>query len=300
MSGDTITTLVLSLAAFSFLGLLGLLTARGPKSLFARLETAAERSPASQIITPHDHNSSKPTTNDRSNQTIGRLVQAGFYRRDSIAHFVMVKCGLTALSVLLGCCLGLVGAMPMKIGLLTGAVTGLFCTILPSFWLDALKRKRQNDLRRALPDALDLILVSVEAGLSLPAALLRVGRELRSAYALLASEMVIVEREIRLGYTAGEAIRRFSERFDLAELRSLAAVLQQAERFGASISQALRVHSEGLRTKRFQLAEEKAQKASVKLLVPTLLFIFPSLFVVIMGPAVFDLYAMLIQLSQST
>jgi tight adherence protein C len=144
-------------------------------------------------------------------------------------------------------------------------------------------------MRRALPDALDLLVICVEAGLSLPAALVRITKELRSAYPMLALEMMIVHREIQLGHTTGEALKRFGDRFDLEEVRSLASVIRQAERFGASIVNAIRVHAETLRHLRLEQARERAQKATVKLLFPTVLCIFPAMFVVILGPAVFDI-----------
>jgi tight adherence protein C len=101
--------------------------------------------------------------------------------------------------------------------------------------------------------------------------------------------MMIVHREIQLGHTTGEALKRFGDRFDLEEVRSLASVIRQAERFGASIVNAIRVHAETLRHLRLEQARERAQKATVKLLFPTVLCIFPAMFVVILGPAVFDI-----------
>jgi tight adherence protein C len=222
-------------------------------------------------------------------RTASRLIQAGLYRRNSIASYMLVKFFLVLVPPAIGLLAGLLGWVNLLHGLLAGIVLGLVGTILPSFWLDARKRSRQTQMRRALPDALDVIVTCVEAGLSLPAAIARVGRELQGAHPALAAEMTIVEREIQLGCSSGEAIKRFAQRYDLAELRSLASVILQAEKFGSSVTQALRVHAEELRRKRFQAAEEQAQKASVKLLLPTILFIFPALYVVLLGPAVFDI-----------
>jgi tight adherence protein C len=183
-------------------------------------------------------------------------------------------------------------------GCALGLAVGLLGAILPGFWLDAQKRRRQTKISRALPDALDVIVVCVEAGLSVPAAIARVGSELQAAYPLLAAEMLIVQREIQLGLSTGQALQEFADRFDLAELRGLASVVKQAEKFGASIAKALRVHAESMRVKRFQLAEEKAQKATVKLLFPTLFCIFPALYVVLIGPAVFDIIALFQELAK--
>jgi tight adherence protein C len=109
---------------------------------------------------------------------------------------------------------------------------------------------------------------------------------------MLALEMMIVHREIQLGHTTGEALKRFGDRFDLEEIRSLSSVIRQADRFGASIVNAIRVHAETLRHKRLEAARERAQKATVKLLFPTVLCIFPAMFVVILGPAVFEILAL--------
>jgi tight adherence protein C len=159
----------------------------------------------------------------------------------------------------------------------------------PGFWLDGRKNKRQTNLRRALPDALDLLVICLEGGLSLPASLRRVGAELRTAHPLLALELNIVQREIQLGSSPGESLQKLGVRTDLEEIRSMASVITQAERFGASLVKSLRVHAETLRTKRQQHAEEMAGKAAVKVLFPTLFFIFPAIFVVILGPAVFQI-----------
>jgi tight adherence protein C len=139
--------------------------------------------------------------------------------------------------------------------------------------------------RRALPDALDLMVICLEGGLSLPAALKRISAELRTAHTELAAELAIVQREIQLGRSPGDALKQMGIRSDLEEVRSLSSVITQAEKFGASLVKSLRVHSETLRLKRQQRAEEMGAKAATKVLFPTLLFIFPAIFVVILGPA---------------
>jgi len=166
----------------------------------------------------------------------------------------------------------------------------------PSFWLDGCKKKRQTSFRRSLPDALDLLVICLEGGLSLPGSLKRVGSELRTAHPVLALELSIVQREIQLGHSPGEALQKMGARTDLEEIRSLASVITQSERFGASLVKSLRVHAETLRLKRQQRAEELAQKAAVKILFPTLLLIFPAVFVVILGPAAFQIMEYLSQI----
>jgi len=184
------------------------------------------------------------------------------------------------------------GLVTLQSGLIYGAILGIFGLIGPSFWLDRRKKFRQTNFRRALPDALDVLVICLEGGLTLQGAMRRVATELRAAHPVLAQEMNIVQREIQMGRSAGEALRQFADRCDLEEVRSLASVVLQSERYGASLGKALRVHAESLRIKRLQYAEEMAQKAAVKILFPTLLCIFPAIFIVILGPAAYQIAAM--------
>lgn len=229
-----------------------------------------------------------------------RLVQAGLYKRGSTGAFVASQIALCALPVAIGFVAASFHFTSMTIGLTAGVCLGVFGIIGPGLWLDAMKRSRQTTIRRSLPDALDLLVVCVEAGLSLPAALVRVTKELRTAYPMLAMELIIVHREVQLGATSGEALRRFADRFDLEELRSLSSVIRQAERFGASITNAIKVHADTLRHKRMEDARERAQKAAVKLLFPTVLCIFPAVFVVILGPAAYDIMEMFARINIPT
>lgn len=225
-----------------------------------------------------------------------RIVQAGLYKRNSVTFYVVFKVVMFVAPIIAGFVAAQLGAVTLWQGLLIGLIAGGFGTLAPSFWLDSQKKARQTMIRRSLPDALDVIIICVEAGLSLPSAFVRVSKELQSAHPLLATELTIVQREIQLGASTGEALRKFGDRFDLEELRSLASVVLQAEKFGASIVQALRVNADSLRVKRMQRAEELAQKASVKILFPTLLCIFPALFVVLLGPAAYRIIALFKQL----
>ncbi len=215
-----------------------------------------------------------------------RLVHAGLYSRQALAIFLGVKMLLALAAVLLGVLAGLSQVVSMTTGLCFGLIGGGLGMIGPSFWLDYRKKHRQTELRRALPDALDVIIICLEGGMSLPAALDRLVRESRLAHPLLGVELAIVQREIQLGCSTGEALQLFGVRCDLEEVRSLAAVVLQAERYGSSLAKAMKVHAESLRIKHMQRAEELAQKAVIKVLFPTtILFIFPALFLVILGPA---------------
>jgi len=226
-----------------------------------------------------------------------RLIQAGLYRQHSVAFYLTTKFLLMGAPLAIGVGAGFLGLAPMTHALMAGALAGVFGTIAPSFWLDIQKNKRQTDLNRSLPDALDVVVICVEAGLTLPAALKRVADELRGAHPMLAGELTIVQREIQMGCSTGQAMRRFADRFDIEELRSLASLILQSEQFGSSVTKALKVYSEALPQKRMFAAEERAQKAMVKILFPTLFLIFPALFVVIIGPAAFDIMTMLSQMS---
>ncbi|HEV3163041.1 MAG TPA: type II secretion system F family protein [Isosphaeraceae bacterium] len=222
-----------------------------------------------------------------------RLIHAGLYSPQAMPVFLGVKMLLMVLPALIGLSIGVVGIVPMRHGVMGGALLGVLGMIGPSLWLDWRKGKRQTSLRRALPDALDVLVICLEGGLSLPGALRRVATELRSAHTLLAGELNIAQREIQLGQPTGEAMSHLGERSDLEEVRSLAAVITQADRFGASLVKSLRVHADTLRLKRQQRAEEMAQKAGTKILFPTLLFIFPAIFVVILGPAAIQIMDMM-------
>ena len=222
---------------------------------------------------------------DRTNlQT--RLIRAGLYRRQAMVVFLGAKALLMTAPALLGVAASLTGLVTFQEGVIFGACMGVVGLIGPSFWLDRKRKKRQSNFRRSLPDALDVLVICLEGGLSLPAGLKKITTELRTAHPALASELAIVQREIQLGQTAGEALRKMGERSDLEEVRSMASVILQSEKFGASLVKSLRVHAETLRVKRQQRAEELAQVAGTKMLFPTVLFILPAIFVVILGPAI--------------
>ncbi|HEX6716710.1 MAG TPA: type II secretion system F family protein [Pyrinomonadaceae bacterium] len=161
--------------------------------------------------------------------------------------------------------------------------------ILPRFFLTRITKNRQRDLRWGLADALDLMVVSVEAGLGLNAAMMKVASELKDVHNAIAVEFELANLEIRVGRDRDEALRNLAERTGVDDLRSLVAMLIQTDKFGTSIAKGLRVFSDSLRTKRRQRAEQEAQKAAVKLLFPLACFLFPTLFIAILGPAALNL-----------
>ena len=155
----------------------------------------------------------------------------------------------------------------------------------PIIWLKRAIAERNDALQRAIPDALDLMVVCVEAGLGLDQAIARVGEEVKRTHPVLSDELNLLAMELRTGMSRQEALRNFANRTDMEEVSHLVAMLVQTDRFGTSIGQALRVHADAMRTTRRLKAEELAAKLPVKLLFPLIFFIFPSMFIVLIGPA---------------
>jgi tight adherence protein C len=166
------------------------------------------------------------------------------------------------------------------------ASTALLGYVVPEIWLLRQVSARRQRLRVALPDGLDLLVICVEAGLGLDQALLRVSQELQRTHRDFSDELQLVSTEMRLGKTRMDALRELGRRTGLEDIKSLVSMLIQTERFGTSITQSLRVFSDDLRTKRRQRAEEKAAKISIKMVPVLVLFIFPALMIVVLGPAI--------------
>jgi len=182
----------------------------------------------------------------------------------------------------------------MGIGIIT--VLALAGFYLPDLWLSNTIQKRRQTILKGFPDALDLLVVCVEAGMGLDGAINRVAKESKSNNKTLSDELHLFTLEIRAGMARKDALKNLAMRTDLEEMNNLVTLLIQTEKFGTSVSQALKVFSDSMRTQRFQRAEEKAAKIPVKLLFPLILFIFPSLFVAILGPAVISIYQTFMQM----
>ncbi len=171
---------------------------------------------------------------------------------------------------------------------------GFAAFLLPDLWVSWKAGKRQHRLRLALPDALDLLVICVEAGLGLDQSILRVAQELRVSHLELSEEFQLVNLEMRVGKSRIEALRELADRTGVDDIKSLVAMLVQTDRFGTSIAQSLRVHADDLRIRRRQRAEEMAAKTTVKMVPPLVFCIFPALIVVILGPAVISLVRQLL------
>ncbi|MDQ1559345.1 MAG: tight adherence protein [Pyrinomonadaceae bacterium] len=218
-----------------------------------------------------------------------KLMQAGY--RSPNAPIVYRAIQITTLIgypaiVALGCALM---ARPLNSAILWILIAFIKGFFLPRYILNKMVKGRQQRVRWGLADALDLMVVSIEAGLGLNAAIVKVGEELKDVHPEISEEFELTNLEIRVGRDRDEALRNLAERTGVDDLRSLVAMLIQADRFGTSIARAVRVYADSLRTKRRQRAEQAAQKAAVKLLFPLACFLFPTLFIAILGPAALNL-----------
>ncbi len=214
-----------------------------------------------------------------------RLVQAGFRGPQAVPIFLAVK-GLLPL-LLVGVLLWFGAAQVEAVDYLSAWAVGVAVLgfVVPNLWLGRRVRSRQTEIDRGLPDALDLMVTCVEAGLGLDAALQRVAGEIGLARPVLAEELTLTFLEVKAGVRRTDAFRRLATRTGVQDLKTLAATLNQTDIFGTSVSRALRVQAEGMRIRRMQRAEERAAVLSVKMTMPLVLCFVPTLFVVLVGPA---------------
>ncbi|MFM7058304.1 MAG: type II secretion system F family protein [Planctomycetota bacterium] len=222
-----------------------------------------------------------------------QLIRAGFYREQAPLIFLGTKMLLLAIPAVIVPVCWVMGVLPSWLAMLLGVLAGSAAFLLPDYWLKWCEARRQTEIRRTLPDALDMIVVCADAGLSLDAGIQRVGYELRLAHPLLSSELRVVSRSMELGMSAPDALAQLSARFEIPELRYLATIVREAERFGSSVAKSIRLHAETLRVERIQRAEEAARKSAVKMLFPTILFIFPVLLLVVLVPSILQIQRVL-------
>lgn len=230
----------------------------------------------------------QPSSVEEMRATRRLLITAGYRSGKASVFYTGAKLLLAVVAVVF------VAMIPVKALGFPTATNVIFYYLLaatcgyytPALWLKRGIAHRQDDLQRAIPDALDLMVVCVEAGLGLDQAIARVGEDVKNAHPALGDELNILALELRTGVQRQEALRNLAHRTNLDEVKNLVAILVQTDRFGTSIGQALRVHAESMRTTRRLRAEELAAKLPVKLLFPLIFFIFPSMFVVTIGPAI--------------
>jgi tight adherence protein C len=242
---------------------------------------------AGRVLTPLDRLVPRSAADVQKLQK--QLMQAGFRSNDAPMIFRGLHlCAMVGFPALVALVCAII-ARPLNsaiLWILLAFVAGFF---LPRYALKRMINSRQRLIRWGLADALDLMVISIVAGLGLNAAMMKVSTELKDVHPDVSEEFEMANLEIRVGRDRDEALRNLAERTGVDDLRSLVAMLIQTDKFGTSIAKAIRAFSDSLRTKRRQRAEQAAQKASVKLLIPLALFLFPTLFIAILGPASINL-----------
>jgi tight adherence protein C len=214
-----------------------------------------------------------------------KLAHAGFRNELAPGFFLSLKfAGLVAGALIGGGSFAALSGMNQKTLAYTVLTAGALF-YLPDLLVWFLARQRKQKIFLGLPDALDLMVVCVEAGLGLDQAMRKVAEEMRKSYRVIAEEFALSNFQLQMGRSKSDVLHELGARTGVDDVRSLAAILIQADKFGSSIAQALRVQSDSMRTRRRQLAEEKAAKTAVKLIFPLVIFIFPGIFVVLVGPA---------------
>ena len=231
----------------------------------------------------------QPKTEKEVGKLREKLMHAGFRSDGAPTMFLGIK--FTCLIV--GLVMSGGGVLLAGVGTQSMLRAGFFACgmfFLPDVLLMLLGRRRKEAIFLALPDALDLMVVCVEAGLGLDQAMRKVAEEMQKTYRVVAEEFGICNMQLQMGISRSEALQNLGNRSGVDDLKALASILIQADKFGSSIAQALRVQSESMRVRRSQIAEEKAAKTAVKLIFPLVLFIFPGIFVVLVGPAGISMY----------
>ena len=234
-----------------------------------------------------------PKSASESGKLQKRLVAAGYRSKEALVVFfgIRLACALAGFALMMSPIL-------LRPNLLMALGATALSYLLPGMGLARMAKKRQHKIRLGLPDALDLLVVSVEAGLGLDQAIQRVGVELDFAHPELSEELSLINLELRAGKARREALHNLAERTGVDDISSLVAMLVQTDKFGTSVAQSLRVHSDTLRTKRRQRAEEAAAKTGAKMVFPLVLCIFPSIWVVTLGSAVIKFIQVLVPMAQ--
>lgn len=229
-----------------------------------------------------------PSNQKERSETEERLMHAGFVSAGVASAFYGIRIVLFVILPTLAMIVvpATFPELTPKQVLISIAVTGVFAFLLPSYVLDRLILKRKRKLRNAFPDALDLLIVCVEAGMGLNPALQRVAEELDVSHPELAAEFSLVTVEIRAGIDRIESLKNLAKRTGLEDINGMVSLLAQSMRFGTSVAETLRVYSEDFRDKRMQKAEEEAAKIGTKMIFPLVLCLFPAFFVVAIGPAI--------------
>ena len=264
------------------------MTGKSAQGNVARVRQQAKESVAKRVIDKVAPIAVKPvmiTNAEEMSKLRVKLTNAGFRGERAPITFLASKTFVAVCLALAATAYCWAKGTPLQTaagGVMLAAGIGF---LAPNFWLRMATSKRADQIRKGLPDTLDMLVISVESGLGLDAAVQRVSEEMRSVHPTLAEELQLVNLESQMGIPRSEALGNFATRSGVDEARSLVSVINQAERFGSSIAHALRRQSQAMRVKRRQAAEEKAQQTTVKLLFPLIVFIFPAILIVLAGPA---------------
>jgi tight adherence protein C len=219
-----------------------------------------------------------------------RLIHGGYRGERALPLFLGLRMAAATLFYFYGVLMGAAIDLPGTLAILLGIIGGVSGWVVPNFILSTRITRRQKELERALADTIDLLVICVEAGLGLNQALQRVAVEMRHLSELLTTELSQMNLEIRAGTPRDQALTALADRTGVTDLRTLATMLIQTERFGTSVADSLRIHAETMRQKRQQRAEEAAAKTTIKMVFPLAICIFPALFVVVLGPAVIKIF----------
>lgn len=246
-----------------------------PKGMASMIERAA----------PALSKALEPKTELEQNELKVRMANAGFTNPKAPQIFLAIKFTMMLLGALIGGGYGMLAYGFNQQGLTTLGLSAGAGFYIPGIVLWYLRSKRMQAIFLSLPDALDLLVVCVEAGLGLDSGMRRVGEELKDTHPELCEEINACNLQLQMGRSKRDVLHDLGVRTGVDDVKALVAILIQADRFGSSIAQALRVQSDSMRVKRRQIAEEKAQKTAVQMLFPMVIFIFPGIFVVLVGPA---------------
>ena len=231
----------------------------------------------------------QPKTESEQSELRVKLANAGFSRPNAARNFLAIKTIALTLGLSLGTAWVLARSGFVGHAWMIPVFAGCINFYLPELILNSLRNSRQEKIFLQLPNALDLLVVCVEAGLGLDQGLRRVADEMTTAAPEVCEELATANMQLQVGKPRRDVLHDLGVRTGVDDVRALAAILIQADRFGSSIAESLRIHSETMRVKRRQLAEEKAQQTAVKMIFPLVLFIFPGIFVVLVGPAAIQL-----------
>jgi tight adherence protein C len=250
---------------------------RGPGKASAQVATLSEESsPVLDRVKTFIPKSPKEMSRQQQ-----RLARAGYHKPTHLAVYLILEIAIPVVAFVVTALF-----MGFGRGLVFAILAAIVGYLIPTFLLERAIKQRQKEIQNGLPDALDLLIVSIEAGLAIDQAMMKCAEELHIAYPALAEELRFINVECRAGKPRLQAFKNFAARTKVDDVRALVAMLVQTDRFGTSIAQALRTHAEVSRTKRKQRAEERAAKIGVKLVFPLVFCLFPALYVVTLGSAV--------------